>query len=355
MSHDPTRFFAEGLAALGPARVPYDQLLESYRAAFPGSQDAPDLRRRLVSLLETCVTRGFIALPKKKSAWQPGRPPLPKWVRVIRAKEEQPQRDPVTWLPKLGFAASLSDPRQREAAQQINAYLREHAPFDLLIPNRERSLQIFGDEKRLDHLADAHGHLFGGRLHLSDLGCLSVPLPLPYEVPDRGASGRPLLVIENHHTYWSFCQWNRSARHFSAIAYGSGSAFQSAAAHLDTIVERAGSEEILYFGDIDVRGLSIPCTVSRRRMQLGLVPLWPATGLYGWLLDHGTECPATGTQPTSNTATTVRHWLGDGLATRVVDLFERKMRIPQESLTLIVLSAMDPMRELRPALEPFPG
>lgn len=121
--------------------------------------------------------------------------------------------------------------------QAINAFLisaRDRKPTQA--PTRERSLQIFGDEKRLDDLRKGKTGLFEGRISLEDLLCYPVAPPLPCEMPPQRPYGRPVLVLENYHSYDSFCRWNRQAALYAAIACGAGNAFRQGADNLDDLI-----------------------------------------------------------------------------------------------------------------------
>jgi len=222
----------------------------------------------------------------------------------------------------------------------LNRWLRDHGSPSVRVPSRERSLQIFADEKKLDRISDPDGRLFNGLLSLDDLGCFTVPLPLPYEIPPSTVPGRPLLVLENHHSYWSFCQWNRGSHAYAAIAYGSGDAFRSAARHLDRIREHARADELRYFGDIDPKGLAIGCDVDQARQALGLTPLRPASSYYRDLLRQGIPRPLA---PKAIEAMPAQrqliNWLGQDLSTEIQDLFDHGKWLPQEALGLEQLMA----------------
>src|SRR5262249_226893 len=130
-----------------------------------------------------------------------------------------------------------------------------------LVPIKERSLDIFGDEKRLDQLARGSA-LFGeGRLTAESLRCFVVPEPLPWTAgPDRT---KPLLVIENAATWHSYCRWNSDRKLFSAVVYGCGNRFVDGAPSLKEIFAALGGpRRVLYFGDLDPQGLLIPQEAS---------------------------------------------------------------------------------------------
>ena len=125
-------------------------------------------------------------------------------------------------------------------------------------PARERSLQIFGDEKRLDDLRKGEPSLFEGRVPLADLHCYPVAPPLPHETPPKQMPGRPILVLENYHSWDSFRRWNREAALYAAIAYGGGNAFrQGRGQPRRPGRRRAGGGVPCTLGDLDPAGARI--------------------------------------------------------------------------------------------------
>jgi hypothetical protein len=151
-----------------------------------------------------------------------------------------------------------------------------------MVPIKERSIQLFGDEKKLDRLKDTI--LFGpDGLSLNHLRCFVVSAPLVFESGPEKA--RPLLVIENHSTYDSFCRWNAKRGEFTAIAYGAGDAFRSSVGFLPRIIEVSGAEpRVQYFGDLDYDGIRIPSQASRTAEKLGLPPIVSHARSYGRLI-----------------------------------------------------------------------
>ena len=332
---------ARRLAGEPGKKVPYDRVLSICQAEMPALRDAPDRSAQLLALLECGQTEGRWRLPRELRLWLPGRPSLPSWV-MLKSPATVAMRDEedTTWVPLLGFAGALRKRSEREHARCINAWLREHPDPSMRVPSRERSLQIFGDEKKLDSLGGARGSLFGGRLSLADLACFTAPLPLPYELPATTATGAPLLVVENHHSYWSFCEWNRDRGVYAAVAYGSGEAFKSAAHHLDQIRRRSAAGSLEYIGDIDPKGLAIACDVDRQRRGIGLEPLNPAHNWYRWLLDHGRRRRLRAQQLRALPEPQRLHdWLGEALASEVEALFGDGEWLPQEALGLEALMA----------------
>ena len=181
---------------------------------------------------------------------------------------------------------------RRRDLQAINAFLLAMRDGSLCaVPTRERSLQVFGDEKRLDQLRKGGSSLFEGRVSLDDLKCYPVAPPLPYETPEKPAPGKAILVLENYHSFDSFRRWNRKTALYAAVAYGAGNAFRQGAGNLDDVVERIDADGAVYLGDLDPAGVEILIGVNSRRQEEGRAALRPHRGLYRWLLDHGCRRP----------------------------------------------------------------
>ena len=157
----------------------------------------------------------------------------------------------------------------------------------MTVPIKERSLEIFGDEKRLDAMATGDT-LFGGRLHLTVIGCFRAPQPLPHRVAD--ARGKPVLIVENHNTFWSFGEWNVVARRYAAIVYGGGLNFRLTGRDLHYVMAEVGAPSAEYFGDLDPKGVSIPVDFNLT-VEAGRPLVQAALPLYTWLLRNGTRRP----------------------------------------------------------------
>lgn len=143
--------FAQMLLASARLRVPLDELRRLWLLTHPEQIQHPERDRLMLDALSELAEQKIITLPSPRS-FVPGRPPLPRFVRL--ARPAHPARDnshwaELAWRPELGFWTELS-PRELETAEKINAWLiRRHGTFGL-VPVRERSLEIFHDEKYLD-------------------------------------------------------------------------------------------------------------------------------------------------------------------------------------------------------------
>ena len=337
----------ERLRQVGPARVPLDDILACFHVVHPELRNEPDAPRLLLQYLKTLDAEARVRTPQGKRHWTPSPgTQLPRWV-VLPRSSETPARSldaaSYSWVPKLAFAASLRRRSEIETARAINDYLIARPSNAIGVPTRERSLEVFGDEKRLDTLADAAGNLFAGRLHLSDLDCYAVAAPIPHQTFPK-ARGSAVLVVENHHTYWSLVRANEQHLRYAAVCYGGGNRWTRASAageggsdsDLDRILRECASEKLCYFGDVDPAGLEIPYRVNRMRCEAELPEVIPERTLYAWLIRHGRRVDARET-PARDRLTQLRalavEWLGMDLGTGAADLIEHDQRLPQEGLS----------------------
>src|SRR5262249_51484834 len=144
----------------------------------------------------------------------------------------------IPWAPELRFLASSRVFVPLPDLQKIQKFFADGGRAKPLIPLKERSLEIFGDEKRLDHLFRGSTLFGAGRLDLETLRCFIVNEPLPW-THGQTVHG-PILVIENAATWHSYCRWNTEHKHFSAIIYGCGNRFVDGTRSLKEIFETLG-------------------------------------------------------------------------------------------------------------------
>ena len=274
-------------------------------------------------------------LPAQGRGWdRSGSPALPRTVSLRDVAGTRRAPEAHAWLPALAFAADERHPVRRQDLQAINAFLVSARGKSLSpVPTRERSLQIFGHEKRLDKIRKGEPTLFDGRISLDDLHCYSVAPPLPYETPDSRSAGRPVLVLENHHSYDSFQRWNREAALYAAVAYGGGSAFRQGAGNLDELIAHTTADGALYVGDLDPTGVAILLGVNARRQADRRTTVQPHCGLYRWLLAHGCRRPLD-KAPKEGLAARLGQVFPAGIADSLGELWAEGLCIPQESFGL---------------------
>ncbi len=241
------------------------------------------------------------------------------------------------WSEKMTFLKGTRVNVPFEDLRAIDGYLGNASGNEILLPIKERSLQIFGDEKRLDELF-RNSIIFGnGRLGLEDLGCYLVPEPLPWS---RGARrDGPVIVIENAATWESFRQWDRRRPQFSAIVYGGGERFREGVRHLSEIFREIGGERPLYyFGDLDAAGLRIPRLADKTARQEGWIGVRPHSKSYAQLIDR-IAMVSPKPQPNKDWPSDADFsWL-NGFSEKVRPLLRQYGRIAQEWLNLECLLA----------------
>jgi hypothetical protein len=229
------------------------------------------------------------------------------------------------WAPQLAFLRDIRLNISFAELRSLNDFLLGGAAVD--VPIKERSLQIFGDEKRLDLLANSS--LFReGRLTLAHLRCFTVVEPIGWR---RGpTSDGPMIVLENAATWDSYCRWNENNQRFSAILYGQGNCFAERAPFLKEIFRELGGERpIVYFGDLDAAGLRIPGRASRIAQKAGLPKIEPHLPSYRSLLLLAKDATAANEDDPAQRADF--DWLG-GLADEAWNLLGPTRRLAQEHI-----------------------
>lgn len=228
-------------------------------------------------------------------------------------------------MPELAFVRDARLNIRFAELRRINAFFLNGGANRPCVPIKERSLEMFGFEKRFDALVGSV--LFGvGRLSLEQLRCFFVTEPLGWQ---RGpASQGPLLVLENAATWDTFRRWNDAHPTFSAVVYGQGNCFVDRVPFLIEIFrELGGPRPVLYFGDLDASGLRIPARASREAQRLGLPPVEPYLDAYRALLSQAARAtPANEDDPIHREDV---NWLGP-LAQEAWRILERNQRLAQE-------------------------
>lgn len=235
-----------------------------------------------------------------------------------------------SWCPKLAFLRELRVNIPFGELQQLDAFLKQDAGARAKVPIKERSLEIFLDEKRLDVLANSA--LFRpDRLKLDrDLRCEIIGEPLPWKRGPMEAAQHPVIVLENAATWHSYCRWNAERRLFSAVVYGCGNRFVDGVRYLaDVFGEIGGPRRVFYFGDLDAQGLLIPQEASNRLTTFGLPAVEPHLWSYRKLLLLGIRSEQS--SESDAISPTVCDWLAD-CAEPARQLLASGKRIAQESI-----------------------
>lgn len=306
--------------------------------ADPAFATAPDRRLQLEAALVTLRDRGVLRFPASNAQWdRSGFPALPAWVRPpVGARSKGPRKSaalPADLRLELAGARDLEplSPAELATLGAVNAWLVEHRATLLVVPHRERSLQVFGHEKRLDDLVGTR--LFtSGVLSFELLACVWVPPQLAWT---RVGPYPAALVVENAATYRSLADvLSTTPGSVGVVAYGGGNAFAKTVAGLGA-VEIGPLEHILYFGDLDEAGLNIPQRAASEALRYALPVPEPAFLLYRLLFDHGRKEKVTAVDAVRARAAAA--WLGP-MAAAAEELMCDGYRLAQEAVGMELLA-----------------
>lgn len=295
-------------------------------SAEPSLEHAPERRARLQEVLDELADAGVVELPGERSYDHSAKPALPRFVRVERPAPPPRRVSCATyaWRPELSWAAELSVDEQTLAdLRAINAFFRDGGAERPVVPMRERSLHIFGYEKRLETLMG--GQLFfPGRLTLEQLRAEEVHPPFVFHTIGSGAD---VLVVENHHTFVSLSRALPPDGVVGVLIYGAGAHFKRSVTFLADLP--MPPRRVLYFGDLDIDGLDIPAHANAVAATAGLPAIEPATELYRLLLDHGRAVPVEN-PPSRYRVRKLLAWMSEPVRPAVDAVLNDGTRVAQE-------------------------
>jgi hypothetical protein len=334
---------AERLAAWPRRRVQVAELWELLDQIDPSSRMDVRRRRILSELIAELAAADVAELPAGRSYDRSEIPALPKFLTLPLHSPAPEPRMAVVWHPSLAWVPQASLTRsQMHTVEQVNQWL--HDSYDhLMVPARERSLEVFGDEKALDRLVGTA--LFGpGRLSLELLWCRRVA---PRLYCESAGDGDLLLVVENSDTFDSLLTVlrDRGDHRVGLVGWGAGTGFEASVLSIARI-DRAITE-VGYFGDLDETGLRVPSNAAALAVSVGLPPIRPAAGLYGVMFRRG--APQPGQRKLSpEAAADLVSWLGPDRHAQAMRLLVTGERLAQEAVGLSYLSRHDDwMEDLR--------
>jgi hypothetical protein len=315
-----------------PQRVRFrlDELLSSLRLAFPYQEGELDARKRLLAILQELDNRGMLRLPKasnRRAYDHSERVPLPRFVTRIDQPRALPDQKRM-WRPELAFANNVAE-AWHDTLTLIQKWLRNGGTTAPPIALRERSVEIFGDEKYLDGLLGTQ--LFSpGRLTLDLLRCYLPSVPICVASIPADGQERPLLVLENVTTFDTLRRWNEQHRRYFAVAFGGGTAFVSSCRSLSPYLCRPGcSGTVFYFGDVDPKGLWIPL---RAATESGIT-VRADESLYLILFQAAKRKVVVRREPLSYQPGLL-DWLPAALRRPTAEYFESGRRLPQELISI---------------------
>lgn len=303
--------------------------------ADPTSAGLSTRRARLASVVSELATAGLVRLPSARLMDRTAHPALPQRVTLLGRTPAAPSprlaARTVAWRPELAWAATAELTRaQLVTLKRLNSWFRDAKP-SCDVPMRERSLEIFGDEKALDRLV--RSVLFGpSRLSLAQLRAYRSRPPLPAV---RVGDGNVLLVVENSDTFDTMVRLlDGDPRDIGYVAWGAGAAFEASVASVGHIT---GVTRVLYFGDVDADGLRFPISAGALAAELGLPDIEPVASLYRLLFEHGHRA-AGGQRVDAARAASLAAWLPADLRCVAVELLTSGERLAQEAVGIDLLS-----------------
>lgn len=234
------------------------------------------------------------------------------------------------WEPAMAFVREARLSLSFIELRRINDFIKAGNRDCDIVPIKERSLELFGDEKRLDELLGSALFREGRLCERRDLRCEIIGVPLARKRGPAAASAQPIIVLENAATWHSYSRWNAERGMFSAVVYGDGNRFVDGVRYLaDIFAELGGPRRVYYFGDLDPQGLRIPQLASKIAQSLGLSRIEPHLPSYRRLLEiaSGQGQNHAGDESEFNLC----DWLED-CAEPARQLFARQQRLPQEHL-----------------------
>lgn len=298
----------------------------------PGLETDPERRALLAELLAEMRDAGEVTWSKKLD--RRVKPELPAFVVLANTRPAEPAAGTgFPWRPELAWAHDMRlTASEFEVLKAIQALVRDR-PDARVVPHRERSLEVFRDEKRLDRLV--RSRLFeDGRLTMAVLRAEWVPPPI--SLSPLGA-GTTVLVSENAAGFHSLAA--TSGGQLRAVAYGAGTSFAQSVAG---IAAAGDVERILYIGDLDAEGVMIPQRAIAVARRVGLPDPEPALGLWRALCDESDRIGHQVQPVPPDVAAELCGWFGDtDVAKDVQRLLEGGVRVAQEFLGLEWLTSND--------------
>lgn len=316
-------------------RWPLEELELKHLEALPHMRGRPERRRDLAAVVEELAAAGRLRASKRQDRSR--MPAIPAFVDVVRPRTGTGRADSRAhgWRPELAAALTLSPPptpAEQRILRQVNRWLADRGDGAATCGSRERSLELFGDEKLLDERL-RYGRLFATGLLSYEL--LRTRRIAPGLVCEQVGDALAVLVVENTDTFRTLADLfvEMAAPPVGLVAWGAGAAFEQSCEALRTL--QVGGQPVqraVYFGDIDPSGLRIP---ARAAQLVAPLPLLPARALYALLLDRDQR--GTGRERLGESSAEHLAWLGEPLASRARILMEARARLAQEAVTADVL------------------
>ena len=329
-----------GVLGYRGAKVPLAVLRETARGADLSLAASPEARERLASALDELEAADLVTQPKSRTLWdRTSTPALPLHVNRSRAEVPRPKAAPahaepvwhalLSWVPAF-LTTERPTSAERSLLLGVQRLLATTGGPRRIVPLRERSLELLGDEKSIDSLI--RGRLFISR-RLS-LELLAAERVAPALVETATSPGPDVLLVENYATYLTLGRALTGHSGIGRVIWGAGNQVTQ---FLPQVTTRTGGL-IWYFGDLDVRGLEIGAGATAYAVKLGLPPLAASADLYALLLEHGYRAPAGGRAPTAARVDQAVLWLPRELRAAASGLLGGGHRMAQEAVGVDLLA-----------------
>lgn len=303
------------------------------------SHDAPSLlNQAIVQLLKG----HWRAQPKNEARWQP------HW-RGLRLPDhfifEGNTIAPASMAPDIAWhpwlAPRITGPLTlpvRKRLQQLNTYLFHQTVSDKpLFPDtlghRERSLQVFGDEKALESMPSTGWRHVA--LTLADLNAVRQAPPLPYE--SSGYPDLPAIIVENSDVYYRLCHINRAQARWSLVIYGSGNKVSGQAERVSQLLAAEQITQLHYFGDLDIAGLKIAHQLRCKMLGDYGISLQLDAQLYKRLILNHLVTHEGNANNEKFDIESLCDWVPDFVIQEMKALLTTHQRLPQEGVTSLAM------------------
>lgn len=306
--------------------------------------DAGNLRAATAFFLDKARSAGAVSFPadRKKHYDRSVEPELPFWVWNDHAKTERYEKriDPRghIWHPRLRFLADARSLPKIDVWLKIDTWLKAGGEQEPRIPTKERSYEIFRDEKFMEESLLNWKAFKDGLVSEDTLRCYRVYEPISYIQAPAETAGKPIIIVENKATWYSIAKWNRRCLKYSAVTFGCGNAIRNNWPSLNQMREFMPFSKVVYFGDIDCNGFLIPIGLKPQIEENFKIPFEFDVSLYRKLLAADNPPYPNSGIPNKLQHSDLSKHLPDDVCNAVFPILESKQRIPQEALQFESLS-----------------
>lgn len=311
------------LAAKSKKVIFLDEIMDAFNKSHPFLAESGDRFARMRDILDELEKSGKIIQRKKNRQWL-GSISLPEAIRFPakpKTKKDRLWLENYVWHASLDGLFPLLTGRSLDDAKKINDWLFTKDTLSIKVPLRERSLEIFGDEKYMDKWKTG---LFNLEKYGFDL--IGAYRPKGRLILESFSFGSGVLILENRHSWESFIQYNHETRIWKHIVHGQGRAVENMGDELRKICDYAE-----YLGDIDYDGLDI---IRKLRQELEIKPLLPA---YAWLLKNGPRNASHCRKRLLPEMLSLVENVLPNFVSEIMKLWQGGLRVAQEALTLEIL------------------